>query len=238
MKCAADLHIHSCLSPCGEEDMTPGSIAGMAHIKGLDVIAVTDHNAARNLPAVERACAEYGIALLPGLECTSAEEVHALTYFPTVCAALAFEEALQAHRMRIPNRPALWGRQVIMNEEDEEIGEEPGWLIPALDLPLDELHALCTAHGGLLVPAHINRGDNGLLNVLGFLPPNAHYAALEVSEYAPAPTVPLTPYKILRSSDAHTLADIAERGFTIDCPEKTTAGVFAALTQFSNRTKQ
>ena len=83
-----DLHIHSCLSPCAEEDMTPANICGMAHIKGLDAIAVTDHSSARSLPYVKEAADYYGLILLPGIEVTTREEVHLLGYFPTVEAAV------------------------------------------------------------------------------------------------------------------------------------------------------
>ena len=48
---AVDLHIHSCLSPCGEEDMTPCNIAGMGYLNGLRIMALTDHNTAKNCPA-------------------------------------------------------------------------------------------------------------------------------------------------------------------------------------------
>ena len=69
-----DLHIHSCLSSCGDDDMTPGNIVGMAAIKGLDVIAVTDHNSCRNCPAVLKLAEQYGVLAIPGMELTTAEE--------------------------------------------------------------------------------------------------------------------------------------------------------------------
>ena len=90
MEYFADLHIHSCLSPCGDEDMTPANICGMAKLKGLDAIAICDHNSARNLPAAQELCDAYGLLLLPGMEITTREEVHLLGYFETVEAALAF----------------------------------------------------------------------------------------------------------------------------------------------------
>ena len=84
MRLFCDLHIHSCLSPCGDELMTPNNIAGMAMLKGLDAIAVADHNSARNLPALSKTCAAMGVLLLPAMELTTAEEAHLLSYFPTV----------------------------------------------------------------------------------------------------------------------------------------------------------
>ena len=87
-----DLHIHSCLSPCGSEDMTPYNIAAMAALKGLDVIAVTDHNSCKNCPAVLAAAKEYGVLALPGMELTTSEEVHAVCLFETLDAAMAFDD--------------------------------------------------------------------------------------------------------------------------------------------------
>ena len=97
MRLFCDLHIHSCLSPCGDELMTPNNIAGMAMLKGLDAIAVADHNCARNLPALSKTCAAMGVLLLPAMELTTAEEAHLLSYFPTVEAALAFSEEIHAY---------------------------------------------------------------------------------------------------------------------------------------------
>ena len=123
-----DLHNHSCLSPCGDDDMTPCNIAGMAKIKGLDIIAVCDHNTARNLPAVQRVCEAYGLLLLPGMEITTREEVHLLGYFPTVETALAFGEMLRAHLPKKKNNPRFFGRQLVMNEDDEITDEEADML--------------------------------------------------------------------------------------------------------------
>lgn len=86
-----DLHIHSCLSPCGDDDMTPGNIVGMAAIKGLDVIAVTDHNSCRNCPAVLKLAEQYGVLAIPGMELTTAEEVHAVCLFSELSAAMEFD---------------------------------------------------------------------------------------------------------------------------------------------------
>lgn len=81
MNLAYDLHIHSCLSPCGDDDMTPANIAGMAALKGLDVVALTDHNTCRNCPAFMAAAAEYGVLAVPGMEINTSEEVHAVCLF-------------------------------------------------------------------------------------------------------------------------------------------------------------
>ncbi len=228
MRAYCDLHLHSCLSPCGDKAMTPGNIAGMARLKGLDLIAVTDHNTARQLPAVESACRAMGVNLLPGLEVSTREEVHLLAYFRTVSDATAFSQRIQPLLPDKPNMPNFFGRQVVMNEDDEETGEEPRLLISALDMDLDALTREIRAFSGLPVPAHINRGSNGLLNALGFLPPGSDFAALEVTEGLPCPG-DFPGYKILHSSDAHSLEDIFERVFFLELPEPTAEGFFAAF---------
>ncbi len=229
MRIACDLHIHSCLSPCGDMLMTPHNIVGMAFIKQLDAIAVCDHNTAENLPAVKEAADMMGVMLLPGLELTTREEAHMLAYFPDVEAALAFSREIYGHLPPIPNRPEFFGRQVKMNGQDEETGEVEKLLISALDLSFEECERLIHRRGGLCVPAHINRGTNGVLNALGFLPGEAVYDALEVSESASAPNMDLTGYRILHSSDAHYLENILEPTFTIDVKDKTVQSLFDAI---------
>ena len=208
--CAVDLHIHSCLSPCGDALMTPNNIAKMSLLKGLDLIAVTDHNTARQLPAVDKVCRELGLHLLPGMELTTREEVHLLAYCRTLDQALAFSDALYPHLPSIKNRPEFFGDQLVLSEEDEVVGTEEKLLLSALDLGLEALTQRIWDAGGLPVPAHINRGGNGLINVLGFIPPGAHYPALEVSRHLPCPPLPSI-HKQLHASDAHQLENILER---------------------------
>ena len=141
MEYFADLHIHSCLSPCGDEDMTPANICGMAKLKGLDAIAICDHNSARNLPAAQELCDAYGLLLLPGMEITTREEVHLLGYFETVEAALAFGEMLRGHLPNKKNKPQFFGRQLVMNSDDEIIGEEQ----PGEPINLNNIYNACGA---------------------------------------------------------------------------------------------
>ena len=229
MKLFCDLHIHSCLSPCGDALMTPNNIVGMAFIKQLDAIAVCDHNTAKNLPAIKEVADMMGVVLLPGLEITTREEAHMLAYFDSVEAALSFSDAIYAHLPPIPNNPKFFGEQQRMNAQDEVIGLEERLLISALDLSFEECAEMIHAYGGLCVPAHINRGSNGCLNALGFLPSGVNYDALEVSKTAPLPAMDLSGYRILHSSDAHYLENILEPEFTIEAAEKSTKAIFAAI---------
>lgn len=226
MPCAVDLHLHSCLSPCGDELMTPNNIAKMALLKGLELIAVTDHNTARQLGAVASVCKQLGVGLVPGMEITTREEVHLLAYFPSVEQALNFSAYLYPHLPPIPNRPDFFGPQWVMDEEDQVADEEERLLISALDLSIDELTGEILRRGGLAVPAHINRGGNGLLNALGFIPPGAPFSALELTRALPCPPDPsLKGYIHLHSSDAHRLEDMLERVEFLPL-DKPTAGAF------------
>ena len=225
MRLFCDLHIHSCLSPCGDELMTPNNIAGMAMLKGLDAIAVADHNSARNLPALAKTCAAMGVLLLPAMELTTAEEAHLLSYFPTVEAALAFSEEIHAYLPPIQNRPEIFGPQQVLNEDDEQVGSEDLLLLNALSLSLDELVERINARGGAAVPAHINRGSNGLLNVLGFLPPGLEIAAVEVWREMPC-RADVSKLRVLHSSDAHYLENMLEREVSYEVAEKSVEALF------------
>ncbi|MBQ8093796.1 MAG: PHP domain-containing protein [Clostridia bacterium] len=216
-----DLHIHSCLSPCGSDDMTPANICGMAVVKGLQMIAVTDHNTARNLPTVKLICDAYGLGMIPGMEITTREEVHLLGYFPTVDAALDFSDFLKPHMPKQKNKPKLFGNQLIMDEDDNVIGEEDTLLIGASDLKLSELTKLVREAGGVPVPAHINRGSNGLLVNLGMMPEELGFTAVEVWRALPCAHSPQAGKVVLHSSDAHYLGDILEPEITIELPEAT-----------------
>ena len=210
MQCFCDLHMHSCLSPCGDELMTPNNIVKMAALKGLHMIALCDHNTARHVPAVAKIAADYDLAVLPGIELTTREEVHLLAYFRTVEELIAFSDKIYSYLPNIPNRPDYFGAQQILDENDEPIGEEPKLLITALDLSLDELVEMIRARGGIAVPAHINRSGNGILSVLGFLPPNLGFKVIEVSHGVTCPPG-YEGHGRLVSSDAHYIMDMLER---------------------------
>ena len=219
----ADLHMHSCLSPCGSDDMTPANICGMAMLKGLQMIALTDHNTARNLPTMQICADAYGLLLIPGMEITIREEVHLLGYFPTVDRAVEFSEFLRPHMPPKKNKPSFFGNQYVMDEDDNVIAEEDELLIGASDLPLAELVKLIREADGVPVPAHINRGSNDLLINLGFVPDDLDLTAVEVWKHLPCAHTPQEGRVVLHSSDAHYLGDIMEAEETITLPERSVA---------------
>ena len=223
MEYFADLHIHSCLSPCGDDDMTPCNICGMAKIKGLDIIAITDHNTCRNLPAAQELCDAYGLLLVPGMEITTREEVHMLGYFPDVRTALGFSDMIRTRLPKAKNRPSFFGNQRVMNSDDEQIDEEDALLMGATSLSLAEAAAEVEAYGGVPVPAHINRGSHGLLVNLGFFPREPEFTTVEMWKHLPCDPAALIGKHVLHSSDAHYLGDIQEREHALKLEHATVA---------------
>ena len=210
MKVYCDLHIHSCLSPCGDDEMTPWNLTGMARVKGLDVIALTDHNSALNVPDAIAAGTEYGVQVIPGMEITSREEVHILAYFHTLDGALSAGEEVYAH---LPDSSGVLDKL----------------LIAATDLGVDEVCALIRAHNGIPVPAHINRGNNGMIGALGLMPFLPEHPVVEVSPQVPCPEYAVRGRYQLHSSDAHRLEDIQERVFALEAGEATAGAVLRAI---------
>ena len=119
---AYDLHIHSCLSPCGDDEMTPANIVGMAAVKELELIAVTDHSTCKNCGAVLRLAEEYGVLAMPGMELTTAEEVHVVCLFEDLHAAMDFDEYVYSKLPDIANVEKIFGKQQIMDEEETVTG--------------------------------------------------------------------------------------------------------------------
>ena len=214
MPLRCDLHLHSCLSPCGDEQMTPANIAGFAKLAGLELISLTDHNAADNLPAIQRACDAYGLRLLPGIEMNTAEEIHLLCYLPTVDAALALSAEIRRRLPPVPCEERIFGAQVVMDEEDRELGRVQPLLVSGCSMGLEEAAARCRALGGVPVPAHIDRESYSVLSVLGVMPELPPFEAVELHDPKKLEELVgsgrIAPgYELLTGSDAHYLEQIA-----------------------------
>lgn len=209
-----DLHVHSCLSPCADDDMTPNNIAGMAAIKGLQIVALTDHNTTKNCRAFYAAARRNGIIPIAGMEMTTAEDVHLVCLFPTLEAAEEFDAAYQQYRVLYKNRPDIFGEQPILDENDEKIGEEENLLLNASTLSIDEAYALLGQYGAVVFPAHIDRDENGIIAALGWLPETPHFECVEFRDNANVESYSkmydLDGKRILTDSDAHYLWDISE----------------------------
>lgn len=222
-----DLHIHSCLSPCGDDDMTPGNIAGMAVLNGLQIVALTDHNTAKNCPAFFRAAKGYGLIPIAGMELTTAEDIHVVCLFRTLEDALDFDRFVETRRFPIKNKPAIFGRQLLIGENDEIVGEEEILLINAVNISIEEAHREVSSRGGVCYPAHIDRSANGIIAMLGDFPPDPHFTAFELNDAASLddmkqrhPIVSERQLVHVAASDAHYLTDIAEDGFPLELDDE------------------
>lgn len=212
-----DLHLHSCLSPCGDEDMTPANIAGMAHISELQLIALTDHNSTGNCKALKQAAAQYGITVIPGMELTTEEEVHVVCLFANENAAEEWQRFVDAHLIVVENNPKIFGHQYYMDSGDRILREENRLLINATTISFEQVFAPVSALGGIAFPAHIDKNAYSLFSNLGFIPPDSSFTAAEIREITHAKALQQQhPYlqgcHIISSSDAHYLPDIGAAG--------------------------
>lgn len=231
---AYDLHIHTCLSPCGDALMTPPNIANMSYIKGLDIIAITDHNSARNARAVQTAARGLPLVVVAGMELTTAEEIHVVCLFPDAESAEKAGNELEKHLPPIKNRPEFFGEQVIMDENEKITGTFPFLLSNALDISIDKLPELICGFGGFCYPAHIDKPSNSVISVFGALPEKPKFASLEVHNpkqfFENAENARYREnHTIITSSDAHNLPDISEREHMIELDELSFAGLRRAL---------
>ncbi|HBV68836.1 MAG TPA: phosphoesterase [Clostridiales bacterium] len=222
MKYFYDLHIHSDLSPCGNDDMTPNNIVNMSYIKGLNIISVTDHNTTENLPSVSEVCEKMGITSVPGIEVTTKEEVHVLCYFKALNDAMLFGRVIYDSLPDIKNIPSIFGRQNIYNSQDEVTGTLDKLLISASRYSLKEINRMSEEYRGIMIPAHINKKSNGILEILGFMPTDLNIKVVEIFQKEKMDEDLIKNYMVLKNSDAHILTDIseAENSIELDNAEK------------------
>lgn len=211
-----DLHLHSCLSPCGDADMTVNNILNMSLLKELEMIALTDHNTCRNCPALMQAAQGTGLVVVPGMELSTAEEVHVVCLFPALENAMAFDRYVYDRLPPVANRPHIFGEQMILDAEDHPVGTVDKLLVNATSIGIAALPGLMREYGGLCFPAHIDRASYSVLSNLGFLPPECGFRAVEVADpahfFADGEHAGIREdYTVVASSDAHCLEQISER---------------------------
>ena len=223
MKLYYDFHLHSCLSPCGDAQMTPYNLVNAAKLFGYDIIALTDHNSCRNCRAAVRAGEEAGITVIPGMELCTSEEIHVVCLLPDCDAADSFGALVREKMPPIQNRPEIFGEQLVMNETDEVCGREDLLLTTASFFSIQEVPALVRSFGGVCFPAHIDRSSYSVLSALGDFPADLDVTAFELTPNANAEEFldrfPATHGKlILRDSDAHYLENMLLPQYTLDLP--------------------
>lgn len=213
--------------------MTPNNIVNMACLKGLDAIAVTDHNSAENVEAVMKVGSKKGIIVVPGIEVQSREEVHLLCYFARLKPLLELQQKVYDH-LAGKNRPDYFGEQVVMDEEDRITGHSDRLLIGSVSLSVEQIVNMVIKMGGKIVPAHVDRTSYSIISNLGFIPQDLDIKSIEISRPGEADNFlrqhrGLKRYRIIHSSDAHRLEDILEREFFMDVREKNPSGILAQL---------
>ena len=218
-----DLHMHSCLSPCAEDEMTPNNICNMAILKGLDVIAVTDHNSTKQLASVSKVAKNLGLHFIYGCELETIEEVHILGLFDSLEKASQLQTWIDEHLPVIPNKVDYFGKQEIRNEEDEVIGIEDRLLIVSLDVSINECVKAIHDFGGKVILAHVLDRKNSITHQLGFIPKDLPYDGIEVKSLEEKQRV-LDKHPWIKEdstvwfidSDAHRLIDMSEKEHELD----------------------
>lgn len=238
-----DLHLHSCLSPCGSEENTPANLAAMCALAGLDMVALTDHNTVGNCGAFCAAAQTCGLLALPGMELTTAEEVHVVCLLPDLPAAQAFGAYVYAHLPPMLNDTRIFGPQVRMDSGDGILGEEPRLLAGATTIGIYEVAALVETYGGAAFPAHIDRPSFSLISNLGLWDGGLGFSMAEVSHACPPdfcnrPDLKEVP--TITASDAHYLHQIADPCQSVHLPARHTADLMEWLRHpdFTKYTRQ
>lgn len=230
MKIYADLHLHSCLSPCGDNDMTPYNLVQMAKLLGFDMIALTDHNSCRNCKSAMEVGREIGLTVVAGMELCTAEEIHCVCLLPDLPTAEAFSAHIHETLPPVPNQPEIFGEQRIMDCGDGILDTEPLLLTTASAVSIDDLVPLVRSFGGACFPAHLDRASYSLLSVLGFLYPELQFRTAEFTHKAFLPQYLeihplLREMHIVRNSDAHYLENMVEPTEALDLPACTAQAV-------------
>lgn len=206
-KVRADLHLHTCLSPCADTQMQATAIVEQARKVGLDMIAICDHNSAENVAAVAKAGLREALPVIPGIEITSSEEVHILGLFRTERDLMSVQEVVYEN-LPGENCEEAFGPQTIVDEWDNVVGTNHKLLIGATNLTLEKVVEIIHQWSGLAIASHVDRERFSLIGQLGFIPKGLKLDALEVS--TPCAAAKEYDYPVICSSDAHFLEDIGK----------------------------
>ena len=208
----ADLHVHSLLSPCGAIEMTPRNIIRNAAAAGIDIVAITDHNAGDNVEAALRAAVGTGVTVLPGMEVQTREEAHILALFEKMRDFIRWCDFIRNHRSPLKNDEKRFGAQFVVDEQDEWVRTEESLLLASTDLSVSQMTSQVSEFNGLAIAAHVDRPMFSLISQLGFIPDDIVLQAVEISRNmdwqkarSQLPTLGRLP--VIVSSDAHSMED-------------------------------
>ncbi len=230
----ADLHIHTILSPCADLSMGPRDIVRKAVENGIEIIAITDHNSCENVRAVTEAAAGTGVTVIPGMEIHTREEAHIICLFSSIDAAEECQKIIYDHLAAGDNDPEWFGRQYVVDAEENIIRECHKMLAMPTNLGVRELFSLVNDFGGFAYPAHIDRKSNSLLVTLGFIPHDLPVHALEIAKPFEQAAQELrylknSSFSIIRSSDAHYIEQFGEKFTYFKLQQPTLAEIRMAI---------
>jgi PHP family Zn ribbon phosphoesterase len=236
----ADLHIHSCLSPCGDLDMSPRNIVATAIEKKLDIIAITDHNASENIVATMKAAQDKSLTVLSGMEVASAEEAHLIALFEKFELMEQFQQVVYDNLMSFNIDQRAIEEQVIVNEKDEVEGFNDHLLFGATALTFQQLVNEVHRLDGLAVASHVDRESFSIIAQLGFIPEDLPLDALEISpkmsiEQARSLFPDVNRFPLVKSSDAHYPTDIGRQRTNFLIEEPTIEELKLALSNSEGR---
>ena len=237
----ADLHVHSVLSPCAAVEMTPRNIVWHAAANGIDILAITDHNAADNVIAAFQAAKDAGITIIPGMEVETREEAHLIVLFEKMRQLKEWQQYVDVHRGPSLNDEQKFGAQFIVDAEDNLLSVKPEMLLAPLSAGLDEITRQVTALGGICIASHIDRPSYSILSQLGFIPDGLDLTAVEISrrlkpQDAAQKFPSLKALPIVMNSDAHTIDDLIDGPKTVfHIEEPTLAEIIMALKGLNGR---
>ena len=223
-KFRADLHVHTVLSPCADVAMIPPLIVQNALEHGIDLIAITDHNASANVPAVQKAAEGTNVTVLPGMEVQSREDVHLLTLFEHLDQLEAWQRQVDQALPDLPNQAEFFGEQFVVDETGDFIRSEPRLLLTSTKFSIDEIFERVSAMGGVVIPAHVERFSFGLFPTLGLISEKWQLLALEISRHiTPEKAIATYPalhnYELVQNGDVHQLDDfLGTTIFSLDAP--------------------
>lgn len=221
-----DLHVHSALSPCADDDMTPVNVVAYAKLNGLDMVAIADHNAIFNVQVAMEAGKYFGVTVVPAIEVQTEEDVHILCLFKEYRALESFYGQLEFPKIK--NKSEIFGKQLIVDEDDNVVGEYDDLLLVSAKISSAKLPELVKRYGGVAIPAHVDRDANGMMQILGGIEDGYKIVELslkalstEIEEYGKR-------YTVIIDSDAHTLESIGKSS-VIELKENTIDALFDYL---------
>lgn len=230
MQVKIDLHLHSCVSPCADTDNTPCNVVNFASVNGTKIIALADHNCMENSEAAHEVGKQCGVLVIPAMEITTAEEIHALCLFRDFASAKEVQKLIHDSMPKYKVDYRIYNHQLVRNQQDQVVGEIDFLLNVACGYGIYELCDVVSGVNGVLIPAHIDRDSYSVLSVLGEVPADLPAKTLEISTVCPDEvSARYSNYRLIRSSDAHSLEQMCEVDFTLDLDEISIDAVINAL---------